>query len=86
MSWWHRPSAPRGLLVVMELLAVLVALSVLLTFYQVVRSSVKRGELVREIVAERALATHYCNTLSALGAGESCLLRLKTPAKTVTAP
>lgn len=64
----------------MELLAVLVALSVLLAFYKVVNASIERGVLQREAIAARALATHHCNTLSASGAGEMCLARLNTPA------
>ena len=80
MPWWRRPSAPGWLPVMMEVLAALIALLVLLSFYQVVNASVERGALHREAVAARALATHHCNTLSALGAGEICLARLNTPA------
>ena len=64
----------------MEVLAALVALSVLVAFYQVVTASVERGVLQREAVAARALATYHCNTLPALGASEMCLSRLNTPA------
>lgn len=80
LRWWHRPTAPRGLPLLMELLAVLMAVAVLVAFYQVVVASVERGELQREAIAARAMAMHHCNTLSALGAGEICLARLNTPA------
>ena len=80
LKWWHRPTAPRGLPLLMELLAVLIAVAVLVAFYRVVVASVERGELQREATAARAMATHHCNTLSTSGAGENCKARLNTPA------
>ena len=86
LPWWRRPAAPRALPILMELLAILVALSVLFVFYQVVRNSVIQGDLQREAMAERALAIHHCNNLSASGAGASCLMRLKAAAAPVPTP
>jgi hypothetical protein len=86
LPWWRRPTAPRALPLLMEMLAILLALSVLFTFYQVVRNSVLKGDLLREAMAERALAIHHCNNLSASGAGASCLLRLNSPPTPGLAP
>jgi hypothetical protein len=78
--WWRRPSFQQALPHAMAVLAVLVAFSVLLAFYQVVNNAVQHGEFLRQAMAEQVRAKWQCNTLPAYGARESCLQLLTTPA------
>ena len=76
--WWTLPPvlrAPawRGLW------ALLLALALLLIFAQVVRQSVRQGELLRVAVTTRAEAVARCNALRGLHMKESCLARLNAP-------
>jgi len=76
--WWSLPPvlrAPawRGLW------ALLLALALLLIFAQVVRQSVRQGELLRIAVATHAEAVARCNALRGARMKESCLARLNAP-------
>ncbi len=78
--WWGRPPARPGIPYLSESLAALVAVSLLLLFFFVVRGSVAQGERLRVAMATHSAATHHCNSLAALGSGEACLRLLNATA------
>ena len=84
LPWWRRPSVRQALPHVVVFVAVLVACSVLLAFYQVVSNAVHHGELLRQAMAEQARATWQCSTLPDNGASESCLRLLKAATPTTS--
>ncbi len=78
--WWPKAPAPQFKPYVLEALVAVVALGLLLAFFQVVHQSVLRGEQLRQAVAVHSAATHHCKSLAALGSGDACLRLLNAPA------
>ena len=73
--WWSLPPAIRAP-AWRGLWTLLLALALLLGFAQVVRQSVRQGELLRVAVATHAEAVARCNALRGARMKESCLARL----------
>lgn len=78
--WWGRPPVRPGIPYLTVLLGALVAVPLLLLFYNVVSESVVRGERLRADMAVHSAATYDCKSLVALGSGEACLRLLNAPA------
>jgi hypothetical protein len=76
--WSTRSVRPvrRGMPYLVEALAALVALSLLLAFFQVVRGSVLQGERLRQVMAAHSAATYQCHSLATKGAADACLRQL----------
>ncbi len=83
---WRVPPDQRSLPYLIELLAVLAAISILLVFIQVVRSSVQQGDRLRLAMTVRSAATHHCNSLNGAGAAGICLQQLNAPGAADPAP
>ena len=77
---WRNPPVRRGMTHLMEWLAALVALAILLTFFQVVRGAVLHGERLHLAMGERSAAMYRCNSLADAGAAETCRRQLIAPA------
>jgi hypothetical protein len=76
--WWHGSAVQRRLPDLIVILGVIATFTILWAFYQVVSSSVDRGELRRQTMALHAEAVWHCSTLSHRGAGESCLRQVSS--------
>jgi hypothetical protein len=78
--WWPQAPAPLRKPYLVEAVMALVALAMLLAFFQVVDHAVLQGDQLRRSVAAHSAATYQCKSLVATGSGDACLRELNAPA------